>query len=121
MESESNFKLMIAAVMQYEVGQISKETLDNRIIAYISENESVIPNLINILAQERKVNKQLVSDCNSELSMALVLFDSDQRTQEVLARQVLIVEKIKKFYLKWKHRIVCNFKVDGLPQTIEKN
>lgn len=92
------------------------EIKERLIIQLIAEDEKVIPLVMKILQAEREEKKELISDSNAELSRALIVLDDDKLSYSkgVIAEPKWVVGEIKKHYIKYKHLIRCNFKVDGL-------
>lgn len=95
---------------------LSEEEKRSLIISSIAADEKAIPDILEILAFERKENNKLLVDTNAELSRAfIVLKDENVRAnKKVIVDPKWVVEQIKDHYLKWQHRIKCCYPVDGL-------
>jgi len=83
------------------------------IILSLSQDKNVIPDLMDILADERSQSKELVTDLNAELSRALVVLDSPELsfTANVIANPKWVAGEIKKFYKKYEGFIGCCFNI----------
>ncbi len=83
-----------------------------RVIAVLAEDKNAIPDLLDLLAQERQNNKDLITDMNSELSRAHIFIDElnpallgKKEKLTNLGEQVtkpFIMDEIAKFYIKYK-------------------
>lgn len=103
----------IKQILDTDIPDIVKERL---IINVLAEDSKVIPMILNILESEREVGKELLLDTNAELSRALVTIqDNKYGKKSAIIDRLWVVERIKSHYLKWKDKIKCNFKIEGLP------
>lgn len=96
------------------INSLNEDSIKERdIIKILSSDEKVIPLILEILAAERAETKSLVNEQNFELSRALVALE------EPIIKKTsggFIVGEIKKHFIKWKGRVHCTFKVEGLPE-----
>lgn len=101
-------------VNQDELPNIHKRDL---ILSVIANDKDAIPYILQILNFERKDAKELLLDQNAELSRALIVLNDKnlKAKKNIIVEPSFVVEEIKKHYLKWKNKIKCNFKVEGLP------
>jgi len=107
---------VVNGASQFKTGFIDKKEFDNIIMEYVSNDENVIPNVLQILNFERKRKEELLKDTSFELSRALVAFEFyEKNTPTNLKQKKWIVSEIKKHFLKWKEYIRCNFNVTDLP------
>jgi len=81
----------------------------------LSEDDTIIPNLLRILQAERLSNEKMIKDYNVELSMALVtLEDKNLGTAKAFVELDFIIGRIRSFFIKWKHKIRPSLKIKGL-------
>lgn len=90
------------------------------LIVELANDKMVIPMILEILESERKINEELLTDSNAELSRALVTiidknYGNNKGKNKAHIDRGWVADQIKAHYLKWKERIKCCFKVEGLP------
>ena len=95
---------------------LPEQTIEMLILGVIAEDKNAIPTILKILESERNDNRELLLDTNLELSRALiVLNDANLRwNKKCSPTPRWIVGEIKKHYIKWKDKISCCYKIDGL-------
>lgn len=84
------------------IGDVEKRAL---IIALIAEDERAIPDILEILASERRKKKELISDFNTLLSKADAALDSPK-----LNKDDFIQKEVKLFYEKNRDYVTHNWK-----------
>lgn len=89
---------------------------EKAILSIIAKDKQAIPYIMEILDNERKINKELISDSNAELSRALVVLSDKnlKSNKNIIADPKWVVGEIKKHYLRWTGHIKCNFQIDDL-------
>lgn len=88
------------------------------IITVIANDEQAIPDILEMLNNERETNKELILESNAELSRALITLQDPnlgKKNPKPYIELSFVIGEIKKHYLKWQNKIKCTFKVDGLP------
>lgn len=87
---------------------------EKAILSVLANDKNVIPYIMEILADERAKNEELILDQNAELSRALLVLDDKnlKATAKVVADPKWVSGEIKKHYLKWKDVVKCNFVID---------
>lgn len=99
----------------FQQGILSKEAFEEVIFDYISDDKTIIPNMLRLLEIERQNSKELLKDCNMELSRSLTgLIDFSSQSEKDKKMRIFMIDEIKKFYKKWKHKVLCNYKIEGL-------
>ncbi len=113
-----------------------KEAKEHLIIKSLSMDEKLIPTLMNILEQERRDKKELMSDMNLELSRAHIFIDEHWPSNSAFAEQAdrrfgravkvkeekglhrgFVLDKIAEFYTKYKGRIShCFNRFNDIPK-----
>jgi len=95
---------------------ISDELKRTYIISLLASDKQVIPDILEILASERKNSEELILDQNFELSRSLIVLQSKHLkwSKNIVAEPSWVSGEIVKHYKKWKDRIKCNFKIKGL-------
>lgn len=101
----------IEKIKQIVNTQLPDATKESLIISVIATDKNVIPNILSIIQIERENNKELILDCNMELSRALLTLEKNNKK---IIDPKWVTQEIKKFYKKWENTIKCNFKIDGL-------
>lgn len=104
----------IEEILKLEIPYQSKES---EIIRILAADKNVVPIILRILDAERDESHELLTDINVELSRSLVAIEDKNigiKGKQIIERDFVIGE-IKKFYLKWQHKIHCCFKIKGLP------
>jgi hypothetical protein len=99
---------VLEAAKMCSKGLLSEDAFKMCIFEWMAQDESIIPNLLQVLQAERKEKKELLLNTNLELSRALVTLQTD-------LEKPFVIGKIKEHYLKWQHRIKCCFNIKGLP------
>ena len=88
------------------------EIKESQLIESIANDENAVPNIMLMLAFERKTNKNLLMDMNLELSRAHIYIDmkpeGKQETKDSF-NKAFIMDEIAKFYIKYKGKIVHCF------------
>ncbi len=109
------FQKLLASARNCEEGVLSEEQFRKDCADYLSGEENLIENMLFLLQAERRKKAEFKSEVNEELSRALVALESfgGNRKREKQFRQEA-VDKVKAFYIKWRHFVVCNFKIKGL-------
>lgn len=105
-----NIESIKEAVNADNLSNLQKEWV---ILQILSEDENVIPQMLNILQTERQRNKELLIDTNLELSRAFVKLEYPEIGGK--DNPTFITDCIRAHFLKWKDYIHCCFKMDGLP------
>ena len=86
----------------------SEEVKRYLIINVLAMDENVIPEILEILARERKVKDELITDFNLELSRAHIYID-ERPESKLEAKQnfnkTFITDAIGKFYYKYKKQV----------------
>lgn len=92
------------------------DVTESYLIAVISEDKKVIPTILEMLNNERKLKEELLLDTNAELSRALVVLQDKnlKYNKKIIADPPWVVSEIIKHYKKWKDYITCNFKIKEL-------
>lgn len=110
----------IKAIVNSDYPDLVKEQM---IIATLSSDEKVIPLILEILNQEREVNKELILDTNVELSRALIVLQDKnlKYNKKIIADPQWVVGEIIKHYKKWKDYIGCCFKIKELEDEDNNN
>lgn len=110
----------IKTIVNSDYPDLVKEQM---IIATLSSDEKVIPLILEILNQEREVNKELILDTNAELSRALMILKDKNLsyTKKIIADPQWVVGEIIKHYKKWKDYIACCFKIKELENENNNN
>lgn len=103
----------IKKVLDSRIPNDAKERL---ILLIIADDKNAIPTILQILENERNLNKDLIADSNMELSRALVVLKSDNLkwSKKIIADPKWVAGEIIKHYKKWSKHIKCNFKIDEL-------
>ena len=103
-------------IKQIVNSDISDELKELFILTIIAEDKQAIPTILNILNLEREKKEELILDCNTELSRALVVLrDGNLKySKKIIADPKWVSGEIIKHYQKWKSYIKCNFKIEGL-------
>lgn len=96
---------------------IPDELKAQHIISILANDKDVIPEILQILDEERKQKENLILDSHSELSRALVVLNDKnlKYSKKIICDPKWVVEKIKEHFLKWQDHIRCGFKIEGLP------
>ena len=110
----------IKTIVNSDYPDLVKEQM---IIATLSSDEKVIPLILEILNQEREVNKELILDTNAELSRALIVLQDKnlKYNKKIIADPPWVVGEIIKHYKKWKDYIGCCFKIKELEDEDNNN
>ena len=88
-------------LLQYIVNsEMDTEQQEYLIIQTLAKDKKVIPIIMDILAEERKVNADLILNMNLELSRADVGLDTPAVNEDDF-----IQKEIKKFYAKYKDSV----------------
>ena len=105
----NELKLVINSTM-------TNELKERAILTILSQDNKVIPHILEILQNERATNKELLLDTNMELSRALIVLNDDnlKPNKKVLVDPKWVAGEIFKHYIKWKDYIRCNFKFKQL-------
>lgn len=90
---------------------VPKNVGEQMILKYLSQDEMVIPSLLQILEMERVAKEELLKDMNLELSRTAVCLEDKQIMKD---KGQWILEQVKVFYNKWEHKIRCCFKMEGI-------
>lgn len=87
-----------------EVLQILPEQAGmDAIYEYISQNENIIPSLLQILSKERKEHKKIIGDANERITYSTfaMMVDNKSTIQDM-------INKNKKFYEKYAGRLTTS-------------
>lgn len=107
---------MLDAVKMFENQDINEKQLKEFIFDYISDEDSIIPNMMEILQKERNTKSSMLNEMNIELSRSLCGYeDFNSQKKEHKNRREFIVKGIREYYIKWQNYIKATFKHDGLP------
>lgn len=87
---------------------LPKEAKEKAIIAILATDREVIPRILSILNEERKGNRELISNMNLELSRAHVFIDQEGKKVGNLTKNV-VSDMIAKFYIENKERVTHCF------------
>jgi hypothetical protein len=95
---------------------MSDEMAKAAILNVLFEDRDCIPNLLSMLSLERNSNARLLGDFNSELSRALVILEEGKKrkVEKTNFNAKWVSEQIRLFYSKWKDRVSCVYKMDGM-------
>ena len=110
--------MKIDHIRQVVNSSLPEPVMRSVILSVIAEDKNAIPDILEILNSERKQNKELLLETNAELSRALLtLIDPNlgKKKPKPYIELAFVVNEIKKHYIKWKDKIKCNFKIEGLP------
>lgn len=97
----------IKSIVNSNIPESAQRTM---ILTVIGRDETAISSVLTMVEETRKENKELLLDTNLELSRALVYVDNPKSIDRDFVKG-----EIHKHFLKWKDRIKCCFKFDGLP------
>lgn len=97
---------------------LPNEVVRRLILRVIADDEKAIPDILEILDEERAINRQLLLDTNLELSRAFMTLEDPnigKKKPKPIIELGFVTGEIRKHYLKWQDRIKCCFKMEGLP------
>jgi len=85
---------------------ISDEGKWDCILTVISRDENAIPFMLKLLSIERKINKEVLTDCNEELSIAILHIEKEKISKD---DRKFLSERWKTFYNNWKDCLSYGF------------
>lgn len=88
------------------------EVVRVKILDLLSEDESLLPTMLDLLKRERKSKRELISDMNLELSRAHIyieLYPENKKQSKENFNKSFVIEEIGKFYNKYKGVIIHCF------------
>jgi hypothetical protein len=93
---------------------IPDELKGQMILNTIAKDENSIRFIMLMLDFERRENRELILDQNSELSRAAMVLNDPHLSwgDKVIASPKWVVGEIKKHYDRWKEKVKCNFDID---------
>ncbi len=98
---------LIKEALSYDIPDEAKEML---ILRALAKDENVIPKVLKILEIEREEKATLTKEMNVELSRAHVYIDQHEIKHKIGgADKGFIIDKISKFYIKYKGVISHSF------------
>ena len=110
----TKLETLVDACLYFKAGQLDEETVKQLAINYLATDKEIIPNMMKILAAERKDNKELIKDMNCELSRITLTTTFDNRSKSFRDMKAHAFEGVNKFYEKWKLRIGPTLIIKGI-------
>ena len=110
----TKLEILVESCLYYKAGQLDEGTVKQLAINYLATDKEIIPNMMAILAAERKENKELIKDMNCELSRITVTTTFDNRSKSYRDMKAHAFEGVAMFYEKWKLRLGPTMIIKGI-------
>lgn len=106
--------------MSYEelikvLNQVPQNVGEDTIFRYISQDKKILPAMMKLLQYERESDKELIMELNLNNSRNLINLIGVKKGKAGNKMKEFAIDECKKFYMKWKDKIKCCFKIEGLP------
>ncbi len=97
-----NIKLITEIVNDRTNSEDEKRSL---IIGVLARDKNAMPDILELLAEERKNKNELIIDFNLELSRANIYIDERPESKDEIKNRFnkqFVTDEIRKFYIKYK-------------------
>ncbi len=110
---KKSLRILIDAAKALDAGIIEEQSFKDIVFDYISEDETIIPNMLGILKRERSINSALLTETNLELSRVSSTMEMEKEWDDSTPKQrkknetqkEWIYNQVIMHYHKWRDRI----------------